>query len=412
MHILIYGLNYAPELVGVGKYTGEMAEWLAQQGHEVIVITAPPYYPHWLVQKPYRAWAYSKEKVNDVHVYRCPLWIPHHPSGFRRLIHHFSFSLCSCPVLFWFIRRRPDVVVTIEPSFFTAVITAMLSYIFNFKSWLHVQDFELDAALSLGILSSKSLTRWATLFEKLVMKQFDRVSSISESMVNRLHKKGIGTDKSRFFPNWVDAIGILPLGHSASLRSEWNIPDTSKVVLYSGNMGEKQGLEVILKIAKELVYKRSDILFLLVGDGVVRQTLERIASEEKLTNIRFMPLQPVEKLAMLLATADVHLVIQRRGAADLVMPSKLAGIFAAGGVSLVTADPGTELFRIVHDNKLGLVVLPESTDEILKGLLLLLDNSELRQIYQERARAYAECKLEKSKILKEFETHLLDLIGV
>jgi len=410
LRILIYGINYVPELVSTGKYTGEMAEWLVQQGHEVKVITAPPYYPYWQVQKPYRSWIYCREKIKGVKIYRCPLWIPRRSSGVNRLLHLFSFSLFSFPVLLWCVRGRPDVVITIEPSFFTVVLTAMVSYVCGLKSWLHVQDFELDAALSLGILPNKKWTRRVAPFEQWVMRRFDRVSSISGAMVERLHKKGVHINRSRLFLNWVDTVNIRPVDRSESLRAEWHIPETSQVLLYSGNMGKKQGLEVIPKLAKALINRRPDTLFLMVGDGVVRQELEDMAEKEKLHNIRFMPLQPLEKLVALLATADIHLVLQRRGAADFVMPSKLSAICAAGGMALVTADHGTELFRVVHDNQIGLIVDPESEDTIMEGLLLLLNNSALCQKYKKQARIYAESMLEKEMILRQFESQLLEFL--
>jgi len=410
LKILIYGINYAPELVGIGKYTSEMAEWFVKGGHEVRVITAPPYYPYWKVQKPYHAWGYRKESLNRVDIYRCPVWVPNRPSGLKRLIHQLSFSISSFPVFLWSIAWRPDVVIAIEPPLSAVITTGIIARICGFKSWLHIQDYEIDAALSLGFISSKMLGRLAGKVERWIMGCFDRVSSISAAMVERSRSKGVLSERSLLFENWVDTTQIRILGNEGSLRREWRIPKETKVVLYSGNMGRKQGLEAIPKIAKELVQKRPDILFLLVGDGVVRREIKREILVEKLDNVRLMPLQPIEKLSSLLATADVHLVLQHRGAADLVMPSKLGPIFAAGGASLVTADPGTELFKVVHENELGMIVPPENTDAILRGILLLLDSPELRRDYQKRARIYAESKLGKEVILKKFEEKLCELL--
>ena len=106
MKILFYGINFAPELTGIGKYTGEMAQWFAEQGHEVRVITAPPYYPAWKVSEGYQN-AYVTEQWNGVTVYRTPLWVPAQPNGVKRLVHLASFALSSLPTLFkqWFWRQ-------------------------------------------------------------------------------------------------------------------------------------------------------------------------------------------------------------------------------------------------------------------------------------------------------------------
>ena len=100
MRILIYSINYFPELTGIGKYNAEMAEWLVNHGHEVVIITAPPYYPWWRVQEPYRSWIYRTELINKVKVYRCPLWVPRQPTGVKRLLHLFSFALTSICLLY------------------------------------------------------------------------------------------------------------------------------------------------------------------------------------------------------------------------------------------------------------------------------------------------------------------------
>lgn len=94
MKILVYGINYSPELTGIGKYTGEMVAWMAQEGHEVRVITAPPYYPQWKVGERYSAWRYRWEE-GEATVWRCPLYVPKQPSTLKRLLHLGSFALSS-----------------------------------------------------------------------------------------------------------------------------------------------------------------------------------------------------------------------------------------------------------------------------------------------------------------------------
>ena len=149
MKILIYGINYAPEQVGIGKYTGELGSWLASVGHDIHVITAPPYFPGWKVSPGYYN-CYKLEKNQGVQVLRCPLWIPPRPNGFSRLLHLASFALSSlCPLLaklYW----RPDVVITIAPAFQHLERCYRETCGSSTINWLHIQDFELDAAFELG----------------------------------------------------------------------------------------------------------------------------------------------------------------------------------------------------------------------------------------------------------------------
>ena len=127
MRILICGINYTPELVGIGKYTGEMAEALANAGHEIRVVTAPPYYPDWQVAAGFCAWHYRSQFLKGVKVWRCPLWVPHQPSGLKRVLHLASFAISSLPLMLWEgLFWRPDIVFVVEPPFF-CVFGALLT---------------------------------------------------------------------------------------------------------------------------------------------------------------------------------------------------------------------------------------------------------------------------------------------
>ena len=408
MRILIHGINYAPELTGVGKYTGEMAEWLAERGFDVRVVAAPPYYPYWKAQEPYRSWVYSIERRNRVRVYRCPLWIPskNSLSGMKRILHLLSFALFSAPVLLAQLMWRPQLVISVAPSLFGSAVALLAAKSFMTKSWLHIQDFEVDAAVGLGMISSGRLAKWALRFESALLRRFDRVSSISVAMVSRLELKGVTPDRVFLLPNWVDCEVLRPLYPKSSLRKEWEIPLTSKVVLYAGNIGKKQGLELLFPVAEAFLAKRPDVLFIIVGEGAAKVDLERMVFKKGLRNIIFKPLQPIKKLGALLATADVHLVLQLRGAADLVMPSKLTGILAAGGAVLATAEEGTELYKVVIQNEVGQVVQPGSSEDIEMGIESLLDDMTRLQRYRHNARKFAETHLHKETILWDFEQEL------
>ncbi len=188
MRILIYGLNYAPELTGIGKYTGEMSSWLAARGHEVRVVTAPPYYPAWSIREDYRGKLYRTEKVpGEPIVYRTPLYVPAKPTGLKRMVHLFSFMLGSLPVMLRQIFWQPEIVFTVEPTFFGAPLALLVAQTSGAASWLHVQDFEVDAAFDLGLLPAKGLIHdFALGLEEFFTQAFTRVSSISHKMVERI----------------------------------------------------------------------------------------------------------------------------------------------------------------------------------------------------------------------------------
>jgi colanic acid biosynthesis glycosyl transferase WcaI len=346
MRLLIVGLNFHPELTGIGKYTGEMAAYLNRQGHQVRVVTTAPYYPYWKTQPGYQWWNYRYEAWSGVDVYRCPLWVPRQPSGLKRLLHLFSFALSSFPILLGQLRWKPDLVLCIAPAFFSAPFAWLAARLSRAKTWLHIQDFELDAATSLGMLRADHLlARWAARGEGWLLARFDRVSTISERMLARLLQKGVNSERTVLFPNWVDTNEIFPLQASpSSLRETLGIPADCTIILYSGNMGKKQGLESLVLAAREL-QAHSNLRFILCGDGAARPELEMAARD--LSNVQFLPLQPPETLNLLLNSTDIHILPQRADAADLVMPSKLLGMLASGKAVIATANPGTEIGNVV-----------------------------------------------------------------
>jgi colanic acid biosynthesis glycosyl transferase WcaI len=407
LRLLIYGLNYAPERTGVGKYTGEMAEWLRGRGHEIRVVTAPPYYPAWKVGAGYRGWSYRRESLHGVDVFRCPLWVPGNPTGFNRLLHLLSFAVSSVPVMLRQIFWRPDGIFVIEPTLFCAPWALLTARLANAKAWLHIQDFETEAFFGLGFSSGGFSKKCVNAVEGGLMRRFDRVSSISRQMVARLSGFGIPEDRTTIFPNWVDTDRIRPGIRGRAFREEWNLGTDRRIVLYAGSMGKKQGLGMVLETAGALQHDDPDIFFLLVGEGSEKERLVQRARELGLRNVLFKPPQPSEDFPALLALADVHLVIQKKGVAEAFLPSKLAGILAAGGTAIITADGDSELGRLVKDNPgIAVLVPPENQGLFQEALRTELSKDRTAARINVVARKYAERYLATEGILSQFEKAL------
>lgn len=409
MRLLIYGLNYAPERTGVGKYTGEMAEWLQGRGHQVRVVTAPPYYPAWKVGAEYRGWSYRRESIHGVDVFRCPLWVPETPNGVRRLLHLLSFAVSSIPVMVRQIFWRPDGIFMIEPTLFCAPWALVTARLANAKAWLHIQDFEVEAFFGLGFSSGGCLKKCVTAVEGGLMRRFDRVSSISRQMVGRLSTFGIPEGRTSIVPNWVDTDRIRPGVRGRAFREEWGLAPDRRIVLYAGSMGTKQGLEMVLETAGALQSNAPDILFLMVGDGSAKEGLVQRAHELNLQNVLFKPPQSPEDFPALLTLADIHLVVQKKGVAEAFMPSKLTGILAAGGMAIITADEDTELGRLVRNNPgIAVLVPPENQSLFQEALRSELSKDRNDVGINQVARKYAERYLATDEILSQFEKVLTD----
>lgn len=400
--ILLYSINFPPELVGIGKYVGELTAWLIAAGHEVRVVTAPPYYPHWATPADYRSRWYSCEEWAGARVFRAPLYIPTRPTGVRRLLHLGSFALSSLPILFRNLSWGAHLVLVVEPPIMCAPAAWMFARLSGAKAWLHVQDFEVNAGYSLGLLRNRLLRFVVLTLEKWLMARFDRVSSICESMVSLAQGKLAARQAPFLFPNWVDVNEIQPLSAPSRFREELSLPADCIVALYSGSMGVKHGLDLILEAAAALE-SADDIVFVLCGDGAMRAHLQ--GAGNRLPNLRFLDLQPREALNELLGLADMHLLPQRASAADLVLPSKLGGMLASGRPVVTTAAEGTELARVVEGR--GVVVPPEDPIALARAVRALARDPALRRAYGAAGRAYACENLDRDEVLRRFEREVL-----
>ena len=430
MKILLHGINFAPELTGIGKYTGEMAAWLAARGHVVRVVTAPPYYPDWQVADGYSSRTWRRHTWQGVDVWRCPLWVPVRPGGLKRLLHLASFALSSLPVMLRQVVWRPDVVWVVEPPLFCAPTAWAVARLSGARALMHVQDFEADAAFDLGLLKGPWLKRLVLGGERWLMQRFDGVSTISARMLVRAARKGVNKQRLSLFPNWVDVAAMTmtdgpgvegvanlagEIGGSSvpgTYRAELDLPADAVVALYSGNMGAKQGLEVLAQVARLCAAAQEGhaaltLRFVFCGNGVGRDAL--VAQCQGLANVQFMDLQPAERLAELLALADVHLLPQRADAADLVMPSKLTGMLASARPVVATAHKGTELADVVA--RCGLVVPPEDAFEMAAAIVKLAASAELRARLGAAGRAHALKNMDREAVLLRFEAMLLEGAG-
>ncbi|WP_250517583.1 glycosyltransferase WbuB [Caballeronia sp. INDeC2] len=406
MKVLMISLNYAPEVTGIGKYSAELAEWLALRGHTIRVITASPYYPEWRVQSGYNPRTYMTERLNNVFVIRVPFWCPKRPSGLKRLLHLMSFSFFAIPAAIWQIAWRPQAVWLVEPPLFASPVALIAARIASASCWLHVQDYEVDAAFRLGILKGHAVKRLALRVEKWLMSRADVVSTPCAAMTRLAVQKGVPCEKAFTFPNWVDMQHAHSNSEDNSYRVQLAIGCGVQVVLYSGNLGLKQGLEIIADAA-EILQWRQDIVFVICGAGPAKAFLLEKARD--LTNIKFLDLQPKDRFNELLALADMHVLPQRADAADIVMPSKLGAMLSSNRPVIATANQGTELWDVV--NSVGLAVEPESPIALSHAILRLADDRPLREHLGALGRQYAVSNLSKESILLHFEARLRNCVS-
>src|SRR5450432_319426 len=409
--ILVLSSNYYPEPTGIGKFNGEMIEWLSRNGYDCGIITTFPYYPYWKTQFPYinKIFRYKTETVStpdrgDIKIYRCPHYVPAIPLGKKRVFSDLTFFISAFLRLIsiMLFGRKYDYVISVAPPFQLGLLGLMYKTFRRAKLIYHIQDLQIDAAYELGMIKGKKMLKVMLTFERFIIKKSAYVSSISEAMIKKIKLK-YGREVI-LFPNWVDTNAFHPLSNQEDIRKEFNFSKADKIILYSGAIGEKQGLKTLLYSAKDLI-SHEEIKIVICGSGPYKEKLVELANQLELRNVIFMPLQPKDKFNRFLNMADLHLVLQKSNVNDLLMPSKLTNILAVSGLALVTSEPKTSLFSLIKKHNIGLLVEPENQYSLTEAIL-----NAVKGTYKDlkaNARKFAEEYLMIDNVLPRYFSQVL-----
>jgi colanic acid biosynthesis glycosyl transferase WcaI len=407
MEIFVLGINYYPEPIGISVYTAEMCEYLKDAGHKVTVFTGFPYYPQWKIERQYRKKFFMSEGYHGIEIKRSYLYVPHKITTKTRILHEFSFVISSSLNLLF--SKRPETIIVISPPLLLGISAFVISKLKKVPFIFHVQDLQPDAAVKLGMVKKGKLTKLLYRIEKYIYKKASLVSVVSAGMRDRIISKGVPQEKVILFPNWVDTDFIKPLPKQNRFRRMYGI-DNKFVVLYAGNIGVKQGLEIIPDVAN-LLQGFKDILFLVVGDGARKSALVKRAVDLNLVNVKFLPVQPREFLPEMLSAADISLVIQQAAVTDFMVPSKLLAILASGRPVIVSSHEKSELPKVVEQANCALIVKPEESGQLRDAILELYRDTKKRKSFGNNGREYARKYFSKEIILPKFQEELQHIIN-
>ena len=359
MHVVIWGINYSPEPTGIGPYTAGLAEFLSGRGLEVSVVTGFPYYPAWRKAPGDHGRLYRSEERNGVAVHRCWQYVPARPGTLRRILHEVGFVLTSS----WrVLRLKPAALyIVVSPPLGLGPAAWLATRLKRSRYFLHVQDLQPDAAAGLGMLRDGIFLRLMYLCEYLAYRGAVGVAGISAGMTAALREKGVGDRKIHLLPNWIRARPEFAAGPAAAaaFRRGQAGPAHALLAVYSGNLGRKQGLEVLIEAAALIAGEPAPgrpIRLIIAGEGAGRAELERRLRARPLPGVILLPLQPAADYAAMLRAADVALVTQLPGTGQVCFPSKLLDVLAAGRPVITVADETSDLARAVAEGGFGRVV--------------------------------------------------------
>ena len=404
INITLIGINFYPEESSTGLYSTQMVEHLANS-YTVDVITGFPYYPEWEIAHEYiNKPKYLKEKKDQITIYRYKQYVPKHPTFRNRILHLIDFTLGSIRNVFKV--KQCDLVICVVPFTSSIALALLMAKLRGAKVWVHIQDFEFDAAVESGLAGQQTGLKakvFKGLFwlEKKLLDKADLVSTISYGMITKLESKT--NTPNYFFPNWVDEHFIDP----SKAQQHTLLQSSNFKILYSGNIGTKQDWDFFIRVVKYF-QDNKNIEFIVVGAGAKKEWL--VQATQAYTNVQhFMPVE-YKTLPDLLCSADLHILFQKNNVVDTVMPSKLLGMMASAVPSLVTGNLMSEVAKVFDKSQGGYFYDSESFDEVTSSIeKLMLEKSKAKEMGL-NARTYIVEHFSASRVLANFEAKVNTLI--
>jgi colanic acid biosynthesis glycosyl transferase WcaI len=402
MRILMLTPYYAPDLGPSAPLFTMLAEGLVKRGHEVIVVTTVPHYPSGQVSCSYRGRWIHRSVENGVKISR--VWLPSiNRSNFAfRLLQFLFYQIGAVCAEF---NQKYDVVIAANPALWIWLPFAYYVGLRHKPAVFSVHDVYPDVGVTLGIFRNRFVISSVAFLERYCLNRSRFVRILSESFRPGLSQLGVPDAKMVLIYDWVDTALIRPLPRDNRFAWE-NGLENYFVILYAGNIGLSQGLENVLTAAESLA-GYPDIRFLFVGEGPGREHLLSKAASLNLGNVQFLPFQARERLPQVLASADVSLVILRKGIGTGSLPSKTFSILASGRPVIASVDEQSETWNLIQRSRAGLCVRPEDASELARVILTLRDDKELRERLGKNGRLWAENRHSPCSATIEFENLLV-----
>jgi colanic acid biosynthesis glycosyl transferase WcaI len=415
VNLVVLCPHFAPDVAPTGDVMTRIALELIERGHRLHVVTALPWYqrhaiePGWdgqLVRGEVTEWG----RISRVHPF---------PTDKRnipaRALAFGGFTALAAAVG-GVSKLRPDAVLamspplTLGPAGWVVATARRVPLVFN------IQDVFPDVAVELGLLQGRRAIAAASWLERTSYRLSDAVTVLSEDLADNVRTKiAAGLDeeraerevaKVRVIPNFVDTDRIRPDDRENSYRADYGLTG-KQVVMYAGNVGFSQSLDLVLLAARSFAVSRPEVVFVINGGGAARPELEAAAAD--LPNVRFIDMQPAERLPDVLAAADVHVVPLRAGLAWSSVPSKLYSILAAGRPLVASVDEGTEVARTVERAGAGISVPPDDPAAFTAAVGRLLDDPQAAAQMGAAGRRFVEGWASPAAVAAAYESLFLEL---
>jgi len=405
MNILIYTQYFLPETNAPANRWGYFARYLAQQGHQVTVLTSFPHHPQGKIFPGYRNQWKKVEKRDGITIIRSWTYITSSRRFLPRLLNYLSFAYSS------YRNSRAiknlDVVIASSPPLFVAFQGRRIARREKVPFVLDLRDMWPEAAVSTGYLRQGLIYSWAERKIQQVYKEAKKIIVNSPALAKELEGKGIEKEKVVFIPNGVDISSFIPTPDVSQVGEQYNLQGKF-VVLYAGLLGFAQAMEVVIEAA-DILRKHSDIVFLIVGTGPKEKRLKLEVQRRKLNNVILVGARSHRLIPDFISWADVCLIpYVNKETFQKNIPSKMYE-YMAGGKAIIINLEG-EAAKVIEKAKAGLVVKAGSPLSLAKGILYLVHNQKLREQMGKNGREYVVKYRDKKVLGSQLESILQNVI--
>ena len=407
MRVIVWGINYAPEITGIAPHNVALCEFLKARGHDVEMLTTFAYYPAWRKRPEDRNRLYRTDIVNGVPVHRCWHYVPARVSALKRIFHEGTFILTS--ILRGLVLARPEVFVIVSPPLPLGPAAWFVAGVKRAPFVFHVQDLQPDAAVGLGMLQQGWFTRVLYWLESFAYRHATRVSGISEEIVEAFRRKGVAAQKLILFPNTVVVPQEQELPQRNGFRARHGFGPNEFLAVYAGNLGVKQGLEILLDAA-ELLRAEPQVRIVICGDGAERPNLETAVAKRQLKNVSMLPLLSGRDYYELLVDTDISLITQQSGSGNAFFPSKLLVTLAYSSPVLTVADEESALAKAVRTGGFGVNVAPGNPQDLAQALSDIVPQPARLRAWGMAGRQYVR-QFEQRSVMEKFVQELASLAG-
>ena len=403
LRIAVLCPHFTPDTAPTGAVMTRIVTELAALGHELHVVTALPWYRSHAVEPGWETCWFRREKTEWGSITRVnPFAGDDKRNLLRRAAGFVGFSALAG--LASLRGGRVDAVIAMSPPL-TMGLTGWATHLIRRGPLIfNIQDVFPDAAVETGAITNRSIIAMATWLERVSYHRAAAVTVLSSDLRDNVVAKvrPRKRDDVRVIPNFVDTDAIRPLDRMTALRQELGIGDET-VVLYAGNVGFSQSLEMVVAAARTM----PSVMFVVNGDGAARSSLETLAMD--VPNVRFSGYQPVDRLAEVLATGDIHLVLLKAGLGRVSVPSKTYSVLAAGRPALAAIDPATEVPRILTESGGGVAVPPDDLSAFQGALQRLVDDPAGRQRMSLAGRSWVEQAASPAAVARAYSDLIVEL---